>query len=127
MIAPARPTAVAAPTPVARTALGYTFVASVYIVVWIALMRPPVIVSMIMIGASGTSVDSFITLSVIAPAMAPILIVSIAARDPIRDITAPLTSAPTTPPRLKAVMPLLATLEPKPAPASTVGSQLKPR
>ena len=55
------------------------------------------------------------------------VIVSIAARDPMRDITAPLASAPTTPPRLKAVMPLLATLGPKPAPASTVGSQLKPR
>ena len=85
------------------------------------------IVSMIMMGASGASIEIVIRLSVSAPAMAPTFIVSIAARDPMRDITAPLASAPTTPPRLKAVMPLLATPGSKPALARTVGSQLKPR
>jgi hypothetical protein len=39
-------------------------------------------------------------------------------------MTAPLPSAPATPPRLKAVMPLLASQDRKPAPARTVGNQL---
>src|SRR5258705_10209718 len=37
-----RPTATAVPTPVARIPVGYTCAASAYIVVWTALIRPPV-------------------------------------------------------------------------------------
>src|SRR5262245_30455849 len=125
-MAPVRPTAVAAPTPLARTAPGYTLAASAYIVVWIALMRPPVIVNITMIGASGASTEIVIALKTRAPRIAPAFMVSIAARDPMRDMIAPLANAPATPPRLNAVMPLLATPASKPALASTVGNQEKP-
>src|SRR6185503_5264668 len=126
-IAPVRPTAVAAPTPVAREAAGYTFVASAYIVVCVALMRPPVIVSMTMIGASVPATEIDMRLRTIAPATAPNAIVSIAGREPILEKSAPPASAPMTPPRLNAVMPLLATPGSNPPLASTVGSQAKPR
>ena len=39
---PMRPTATVVPTPVARMFVGYTFAASAYIVVCVALTRPPV-------------------------------------------------------------------------------------
>src|SRR5437764_819361 len=52
-IAPARPIADATPTPVERTSVGYTCAASANIVVWTALIRPPVIASMTTMGRIG--------------------------------------------------------------------------
>ena len=66
-------------------------------------------------------------LSATAPAMAPAVMASIAAREPTRENASPPPMAPTTPPRLNAVMPLLATAGVNPAPVNTDGSQLKPR
>ena len=62
-----------------------------------------------------------------APTMATADIVSIAVFEPSRAIATPPTNAPTTPPRLNAVMPLLAVPGSKPAPVKSVVSQLKPR
>ena len=63
--------------------------------------------------------------STAAPATAPAAIDSIVGREPMRAITMPPQIAPATPPRLKAPMPLLATVRPRPAPASIDGTQLK--
>ena len=62
-----------------------------------------------------------------APAIGEAAIVNIATREPNRAIATPPSSAPTTPPRLKAVMPVLAVPGSKPAPVSSDVSQLKPR
>src|SRR5436190_21767303 len=78
---PMRPNATAVPTPVARTAVGYTWAASAYIVVCTALMRPPVHASI----ANTINVLSGpmeITASTPAPMMAPAAIVSIEMREP---------------------------------------------
>src|SRR6185436_7020301 len=70
---------------------------------------------------------SGVRLSANAPATAPAAIASIVGLDPKRVIRAPPHKAPTTPPRLKTVMPLLASAGPSPAPAMIDGSQLNPR
>src|SRR5439155_24726119 len=101
---PIRPNATAVPTPVARTAVGYTCAASAYIVVCTALMRPPVHASI----ASTANADCGpigMTASTAAPATAPAAITSIVSRDPRRMITIAPAIAPTTPPRLNAVRP----------------------
>src|SRR6185295_18661899 len=89
-------------------------------------MRPPVIVNTIMSSAIASD-EILIRLSATALAIAQMAIISIAGRDPVREMTAPLRRAPSTPPRLKAVMPLLDTRAARPAPAKTVGSQLNTR
>src|SRR5713101_443753 len=99
---PMRPNATAVPTPVARTAVGYTCAASAYIVVWTALMRPPVHASMVRTAnADCGPID--MNASATAPAMAPAAMTSIVSRDPRRMITTAPRIAPTTPPRLNAV------------------------
>ncbi len=122
-----RPKATAVPTPVARTELGYTCAASAYIVVCTPLIMLPVSVSIATIGTTPIAGEMVIALSPSAPATATPVIVNIAARDPNRAIASPPSTAPTTPPRLKAVMPVLAVPASKPAPVRSEVSQLKPR
>src|SRR5258707_9955546 len=78
---PMRPNATAVPTPVARTAVGYTCAASAYIVVWTALIRPPVHAS-IASTATADCVPIGIAASTAAPATAPAAMTSIVSRDP---------------------------------------------
>ena len=85
------------------------------------------IVSTIRIGSTGCDTSMRIRLSAIAPAPAPAVMASIGARDPRPPITMLPASAPTTPPMLNAVMPVLAIDGSKPALVSNAGSQLKPR
>ena len=99
-----RPNATAVPTPVARTAVGYTCAASAYIVVWTALMRPPVHAS-IASTANADCVPMGIAARTADPAIAPAAIVSIVRREPNRMITIAPAIAPTTPPILNAVSP----------------------
>src|SRR6476469_2637127 len=75
-IAPERPIADPTPTPVERTPVGYTCAASANIVVWTALISPPVIASMMMMGMTGLLEVITIDLMTSAPAMAPAVIVS---------------------------------------------------
>src|SRR5262249_8232942 len=60
------------------------------------------------------------------PAIAPTAIVSIVIREPNRPIRIAPRIAPTTPPKLNAVSPLLATLAPKPAVVRSDGTQFTP-
>ena len=62
--------------------------------------------------------------STAAPAIAPTDIDNIDGLDPRRAISSPPAIAPATPPRLKAVSPLLAATRPRPAPVSIEGTQL---
>src|SRR5262249_41857435 len=122
---PTRPKATAAPTPVARMPVGYTCAASAYIVVCTALMRPPVHASIASIAnADCAPIDALASSA--APAIAPADIVSIVTRDPTGPIRIAPRIAPTTPPKLNAVRPLLATLAPKPAVVSSDGTQFTP-
>src|SRR5215467_1040177 len=101
---PIRPNATAVPTPVERIDVGYTCAASAYIVVCTALIRPPVHASI----ANTWNVfcgPTCIVASTTAPAMAAADIPSIERREPRRTISAAPSTAPTTPPKLKAVRP----------------------
>src|SRR5262245_36180040 len=122
---PTRPKATAVPTPVARMPVGYTCAASAYIVVCTALMRPPVHASIARIpNADCAPIDTLASSA--APAIAPPDIVSIVIREPNRPIRIAPRMAPTTPPKLNAVRPLLATPAPKPAVFSSDGTQFTP-
>ena len=91
------------------------------------MISPPVIVSITRIGSTGCDASILIALRATAPAAAPAVIVSIGTRDPRPPMTTLPASAPTTPPRLKAVMPALAVAGEKPALVSNAVSQPKPR
>src|SRR5688572_25482476 len=96
-------------------------------VVCTALISPPVIASITRIGSGDDCPVIDMRLMTIDPATAPAVIASIVVRDPNRAITDPPAIAPTTPPRLKSVRPVLAAAALRPALASSDGSQLKPR
>ena len=91
------------------------------------MIRPPVIVSMTRIGSTALPAVIDMRLMISAQATAPAAMPIITVREPKRVSSLPPTSAPTTPPRLKAVKPVLATAVPRPAPVRMDGSQEKPR
>src|SRR5690349_15308173 len=96
--------------------------ASAYIVVWTALIKPPVMPSMTRIGVTGDCGPSAVVLSQNAQPTAATAIDTIVVRDPKCASRRPATSAPATPPRLNAVRPLAATLGPRPAPVRIDGN-----
>src|SRR3954447_5445546 len=120
-----RPNATAVPTPVARTGPGYTCAASAYIVVCTPLISPPRTVSNAMIERLSCG-DSDMRLNVRAQTTAAAAIDNIDPREPAGAIATPPASAPTTPPRLNAVIPVLADDGVKPAPLRRAVNQLKP-
>src|SRR5207248_5936673 len=122
---PMRPIATAVPTPVARMPVGYTCAARAYIVVCTALMRPPVHACMARTDTTGCAAIATDASST-APATAPAAIVSMVSREPSRAMVIAPSIAPTTPPRLYAVKPLLATATLKPAPVNSDGTQVVP-
>src|SRR5215471_19120817 len=122
---PTLPKATAVPTPVARMPVGYTYAASAYIVVCTALIRPPVHASIARIANVDCAPIETLASSA-APAIAPTDIASIVTRDPSRPMSTAPRIAPTTPPKLKAVRPLLATVAPKPAVVRSDGTQFTP-
>src|SRR5215510_4271737 len=90
-------------------------------------MSAPVAVSMPMIGPKAAPALKSIALIIPAPATARPAMTSIETREPNRAMQAPPVSAPTAPPRLKAVMPVLAIDDVKPAPVNSDGTQAKQR
>src|SRR6478752_3680034 len=126
-MAPRRPKAATVPTPVARTAPGYTCAASANIVVWTPLIRPPRMVSRAMMGHVPVAGVIVIWLNTTAESTAPAAIDNIDTREPTRAIAKPPRSAPTTPPRLNAVIPVLAVEVVNPALLSSDVNQLKPQ
>ena len=111
---PIRPNATAVPTPVARMPVGKTCAASAYIVVWTALMSPPVHAS-ITSTAKADCIPMGTAAIAAAPATAPAVMASIVSREPRRTMMMAPRMAPTTPPRLNAASPLLATPTSNPA------------
>jgi len=96
-------------------------------VVCAALMHPPVRHSIRTIGSAGDADEIVMAASPTAPAIPPADMTSIETRDPNRAMATLPASAPATPPRLNAVMPVLAVPASKPALVSSDVSQLKPR
>ena len=90
-----------------------------------ALMDAPVTPSMTTIGSAFEVAVIGIKARTPAPATAAAEMDSMVGREPMRAMTMPPQIAPATPPRLKAPIPLLATVRPSPAPASIDGTQLK--
>ena len=87
-------------------------------------MDAPVTPSMMTIGSGFEVAVIGIKARTAAPATAAAAIESMVGFEPMRAITSPPQTAPATPPRLNAAMPLLATDNPSPAPASIAGTQL---
>ena len=81
-----------------------------------ALMEAPVTPSMATIGSGFDVAVIGMRASTTAPTTASRRNRSIVGREPMRAMTMPPQIAPATPPRLKAPMPLLATVRPRPAP-----------
>src|SRR5262245_12195726 len=91
-----------------------------------ALTNPPMMASKPMIGSVGLVGLIVMDRMTRAPMTAPPLMASIEVLDPKRAMARPPVIAPTTPPRFHAVIPVLATVESKPAPVNSEGIQLKP-